>query len=534
MPIGLPGLHPWDDPEVSPEASQHDGNFAFCVRRRVKVNVAGLPLDYPYRFQGAQNVRTFHYGMLPFIEFRGTGVPREDFGLPGDVYIDTTAGAEALYYCTLGPAHARGAWERWDGTYPPPRHPYLCDEARYPRYLWVQPKATTWASGMFLAGLSQEILHPHTFPHPTGAEAQRLGLRADIVDMLARDRAPTMSGKRGRPRIKQEPGDGAGASATGSAPQKRKRKRESELLPVVPQRRAAAAAAAKIMSSAPQMMNAPSGQSVESALSTPVARHPPMPPPLPSISQPGRAAKNPQPTLPPPFPADPAFSVTTPVASMRVPLPRRKPTATATSLNNVLTQLRSISEAINSPDNLDTTRLGADVQKAVNSLDESRRRVDAREKEITEALRTKERALVDAQSERAKLVTVVQTLQKEFAKIFAPAWRASMNPAQLSDTRLNYENNILKVMPPRRPTELDKAKDRIAELERELEAMRVQGRTPQLPPPPPPPPPPLLFPVKLEPKIITPLQFTDDASGEMSRAGSEVDLLEDMVLEYPD
>ena len=69
---------------------------------------------------------------------------------------------------------------------------------------------------------------------------------------------------------------------------------------------------------------------------------------------------------------------------------------------------------------------------------------------ISIALGTKEKALSEAHTERAKLVAVVQTLQKgtsrevgttcnaltvrkEFAKIFIPAWRASVNPSQLSN-----------------------------------------------------------------------------------------------------
>lgn len=42
-------VHPWDDPHVSPDASQRDGNFTTWVKRRVKVNIAGLPPDYPYQ-----------------------------------------------------------------------------------------------------------------------------------------------------------------------------------------------------------------------------------------------------------------------------------------------------------------------------------------------------------------------------------------------------------------------------------------------------------------------------------------------------
>ncbi|KAL1710367.1 hypothetical protein EV121DRAFT_251659, partial [Schizophyllum commune] len=456
-------VHPWDDPHVSPDASQRDGNFATWVKRRVKVNIAGLPPDYPYQLLSSQNVRTFTYAMLPFVEFRGTGAPREDFGLPGDVYIDTTEGEEALYYCTVGPSHSRGSWERWEGTYPPPRHPYLDQENRYPRYLWVQPKTSTWASAMFLAGLTQEILHPKvTLTQPNAPEMQRARLKADIVEMLANENTPApLPAKRGRPKIKQEPVESAGTTQS-HAPRARKRKREVEVAvppasaPVpVPQRRAAAAAAAKILLSAPQGEDDLLDEAIESISSAPAVRHPP---PQPSINHTRRGAKN-----NPPLPT-------------RAPLPRRKQTAASVSLNNALSQLKNVSEVLQNPQDLDIPKLEADVQKVVNSLEDSRRRVDVREKELREALSTKERTLSEAQTERAKLVAVVQTLQKEFAKIFIPAWRASVNPSQLSNrqSRFNYENNISKVIPPRGPTELDKAKDRIAELERELERMRLQ------------------------------------------------------------
>ncbi|KAL1721879.1 hypothetical protein EV715DRAFT_194037 [Schizophyllum commune] len=595
-------VHPWDDPHISPDASQRDGNFTTWVKRRVKVNIAGLPPDYPYQLLSSQNVRTFTYAMLPFVEFRGTGAPREDFGLPGDVYIDTTEGEEALYYCTVGPSHSRGSWERWEGTYPPPRHPYLDQENRYPRYLWVQPKTSTWASAMFLAGLTQEILHPKvTLTQPNAPEMQRARLKADIVEMLANEHAPApLPAKRGRPKIKQEPAESAGTTQS-HPPRARKRKREVEVAvppasaPVpVPQRRAAAAAAAKILLSAPQGEDDLPDEAIESISSAPAVRHPP---PQPSINHARRGAKNNQPIDPPPI-TPPIVTLPPPQASApslptRAPLPRRKQTAASVSLNTALSQLKSVSEVLQNPENLDIPKLEADMQKAVSSIEDSRRRVDAMEKELREALSTKERTLSEAQTERAKLVAVVQTLQKEFAKIFIPAWRASVNPSQLSNPRFNYENNISKVIPPRGPTELDKAKDRIAELERELERMRLQERvqsqkdnvplpdehvhmTPEnmhlspdpvpppqegvhlpqegehlpqegtllppegaslpqerfrLPPPPDPLPPPL---VKEEPQLPPPLEFSHFASGDTSRAESEVEILDGLELEYPE
>ncbi|KAI5889145.1 uncharacterized protein SCHCODRAFT_02548794 [Schizophyllum commune H4-8] len=604
-------VHPWDDPHVSPDASQRDGNFTSWVKRRVKVNIAGLPPDYPYQLLSSQNVRTFTYAMLPFVEFRGRGAPREDFGLPGDVYIDTTEGEEALYYCTVGPSHSRGSWERWEGTYPPPRHPYLDRENRYPRYLWVQPKTSTWASAMFLAGLTQEILHPKvTLTQPNAAETQRARLKADIVEMLANEHAPApLPAKRGRPKIKQEPAESAGTTQS-HPPRARKRKREVEAAvppasaPVpVPQRRAAAAAAAKILLSAPQGDDDLPDESIESISSAPAVRHLPS---LPSNNHIRRGAKHNQPTEPPPI-TPPIVALPQPQASSqaplptRAPLPRRKPTAASVSLNNALSQLKNVSEVLQNPQDLDIPKLEADVQKVVNSLEDSRRRVDAREKELREALSTKEKALSEAQTERAKLVAVVQTLQKEFAKIFIPAWKGGVNPSQLSNPRFNYENNISKVIPPRGPTELDKAKDRIAELERELERMRLQERvhSPQeksarlpdehvhltqedmhlspdsvhlpqegehltqegvhlpqegaflplegvplpqeivplpqesvhLPPPPDALPPPL---VKEEPQLPPPLEFSHFASGETSRANSEVEILDGLELEYPE
>ncbi|KAL1734821.1 hypothetical protein EV714DRAFT_244795, partial [Schizophyllum commune] len=468
-------VHPWDDPHVSPDASQRDGNFTTWVKRRVKVNIAGLPPDYPYQLLSSQNVRTFTYAMLPFVEFRGTGAPREDFGLPGDVYIDTNEGEEALYYCTVGPSHSRGSWERWEGTYPPPRHPYLDQENRYPRYLWVQPKTSTWASAMFLAGLTQEILHPKvTLTQPNAPEMQRARLKADIVEMLANEHAPApLPAKRGRPKIKQEPAESAGTTQS-HPPRARKRKREVEVAvppataPVpVPQRRAAAAAAAKILLSAPQGDDDLPDEAIESISSAPAVRHPP---PQPSISLTRRGAKNNQPIEPPPI-TPPIVALPPPQASApplptRAPLPRRKQTAASVSLNTALSQLKSVSEVLQNPENLDIPKLEADMQKAVSSIEDSRRRVDAREKELREALSTKEKALSDAHNERAKLVAVVQTLQKDPTVHSSPFFLA----------RFNYENNISKVIPPRGPTELDKAKDRIAELERELERMRLQER----------------------------------------------------------
>lgn len=551
--------HPWDESTLSLEATQHEGKFHSYTRRRVKVNVAGFPPDYPYRLQGSQNVRTFCYGMLPFLEFRGAGVPSEDFGITGDVYIDTTPGAEALYYCTLVKGSARGPWARWDGTYPPPKHPYLCDESRYPRYLWVQPKSTTWASNMTLAGLSQEILHPYKFSRPNGAETQRQALVTDIVGMLAQDPAGEQKKRRGRPpryNVKLEPGEGDGAVTAPVKARKRKRESETPLSAPPPRRMAAKAAAKALLESA----NA-QAQLSDEEVARPIQMQPP---PLAAIMQlpkkgpkqrpaqqlaarhtasvvhttygqplheatmvqpPGSGLKQ-RPAQQPAVDPTASISAPAPAAPARIPLPRRKNITSNLMLNGMLSQLHNIREHIaQGPQEYPTTQMDTDLQNVVDKVEESRLRMDMREKEITDALRTKDSTLYDMRAERTKLVGVVQTLQKEFAKIFLPAWRASVNPAQLSNPRFNYENNIAKVMTPAGPTELDKAKDRIAQLEKELEGMRMQDRARHPPP---------LLPIKLEPQAGTPLHFFNQPSGATSAADSDVEALDDLVLEYPE
>ncbi|KAF7333057.1 hypothetical protein MVEN_02412300 [Mycena venus] len=93
-----------------------------------------IPANYPYALFAiaglyAEKGSVYEYLPVPFFEFRGYGAPPADVGTPGDVYIDLTPGAHALY------SRSEEDWARWAGPAAPEMlgHPHFFDykQSRY-------------------------------------------------------------------------------------------------------------------------------------------------------------------------------------------------------------------------------------------------------------------------------------------------------------------------------------------------------------------------------------------------------------------
>jgi hypothetical protein len=80
----------------------------------IKMCGGTIPTTYPYALPlvpglYAQKGTVYEYLPVPFFEFRGSGAPPADLGTPGDVYIDLTPDAHALY------CKSEEDWTRWAG-----------------------------------------------------------------------------------------------------------------------------------------------------------------------------------------------------------------------------------------------------------------------------------------------------------------------------------------------------------------------------------------------------------------------------------
>ncbi|KAF7333054.1 hypothetical protein MVEN_02412000 [Mycena venus] len=87
-----------------------------------------IPQNYPYELPAIEGFVKLH---VPFFEFRGHGAPPVDIGTPGDVYIDLTPSAYALY------CKCEEDWAKWAGPAAALSevlaHPHFadCREARF-------------------------------------------------------------------------------------------------------------------------------------------------------------------------------------------------------------------------------------------------------------------------------------------------------------------------------------------------------------------------------------------------------------------
>lgn len=110
--------------------------------------VETLPAGYPYEtYQPSQKTYTKYH--IPFFQFSGRGPPPLDVGHPGDIFIDSTPGANALYM------RSSTDWVLWSDPHPDDRrvttsllicHPAFVNEHEG-RYLWCSNKSIfSWYS----------------------------------------------------------------------------------------------------------------------------------------------------------------------------------------------------------------------------------------------------------------------------------------------------------------------------------------------------------------------------------------------------
>ncbi|KAJ7124466.1 hypothetical protein C8R44DRAFT_875497 [Mycena epipterygia] len=112
----------------------------------IKMRVLSIPGNYPYLTPDIpglyRNEGIHEYLPIPFFEFRGLGTPPSDVGSPGDVYIDLTPSACALY------SKAEEDWSRWAGPASTDTlsHPHFVD-SKNARYVWFHPRnGAEWIS----------------------------------------------------------------------------------------------------------------------------------------------------------------------------------------------------------------------------------------------------------------------------------------------------------------------------------------------------------------------------------------------------
>ncbi|KAJ7661432.1 hypothetical protein DFH06DRAFT_1325724 [Mycena polygramma] len=105
----------------------------------IKMCTDKIPANYPYALPPIdglyRNTGLYEFLPVPFFEFCGTGAPPADIGTPGDVYIDLTPGAHALY------SKSEEDWARWAGpaSLDSLSHPHFVDDGRA-RYVWFHPE----------------------------------------------------------------------------------------------------------------------------------------------------------------------------------------------------------------------------------------------------------------------------------------------------------------------------------------------------------------------------------------------------------
>lgn len=113
------------------------------ICRTQKSTICKRPEDIPKEYEHRKQE-----GEVVYVEFSGCGLPVDDAGEPGDVWLDTTSGAYALW--TMDGA---SKWINWPGLNDKElvvggngprwafqsRHPYLED-----RFIWVRNRGVVW------------------------------------------------------------------------------------------------------------------------------------------------------------------------------------------------------------------------------------------------------------------------------------------------------------------------------------------------------------------------------------------------------
>ncbi|KAF7302167.1 hypothetical protein MIND_00783600 [Mycena indigotica] len=107
-----------------------------------------LSSGHPYSLDNSKKSCT-----IPFVEFRGIGPPSSSIGHPGDVYVDLTHTAHALYWRDRN-ENDPGPWRRWTSVLldqvPLYKflvcHPWADNPQTSDLYLWADPTGISWTS----------------------------------------------------------------------------------------------------------------------------------------------------------------------------------------------------------------------------------------------------------------------------------------------------------------------------------------------------------------------------------------------------
>ncbi|KAJ7165682.1 hypothetical protein C8R43DRAFT_987294 [Mycena crocata] len=106
----------------------------------IKKNADKIPASYPYSTLSGDGIfpnngAVLQYRAVPYFEFRGLGAPPPDIGTPGDVYIDRTPGACALF------SKSEEDWTMWagHGAVDMLAHPHFV-ECGSARFVWFHPE----------------------------------------------------------------------------------------------------------------------------------------------------------------------------------------------------------------------------------------------------------------------------------------------------------------------------------------------------------------------------------------------------------
>ncbi|KAF8156259.1 hypothetical protein K438DRAFT_1942836 [Mycena galopus ATCC 62051] len=186
----VPGCHAFK-PLFSPIMEQHPcyrnpnpssrlkPNTVFSLKY-IKMYTKSIPANYPYALPPIDGlygkVKVFEYLPLPFFEFRGAGAPPADLGTPGDVYIDLTPGAHALY------CKCEEDWACWAARAPTEElltHPHLVGW-KYERYLdFHAEKGPEWICRKTVLQRQQAVLAAGLLD--TGGAQEGSGLASTMI-----------------------------------------------------------------------------------------------------------------------------------------------------------------------------------------------------------------------------------------------------------------------------------------------------------------------------------------------------------------
>ncbi|KAJ7815974.1 hypothetical protein B0H14DRAFT_3744686 [Mycena olivaceomarginata] len=164
----------------------------------IKMYAGAIPTTYPYALPlvpglYGQKGTVYEYRPVPFFEFRGSGAPPADLGTPGDVYIDLTPDAHALY------CKSEEDWARWAGPAEAATeqlcHPHFVDE-RQSRYVNLHPEqGPEWVCRQTVVR-RQQALRAAGILEDSHADSAQAGLRlaSTIIGHPARGVSPATMG----------------------------------------------------------------------------------------------------------------------------------------------------------------------------------------------------------------------------------------------------------------------------------------------------------------------------------------------------